>query len=254
MGTAIEEGRLPWHATCHRNLSHRTWPPGRWCRGPKSACRSTRPSPRTRPGPWSCWSWDAEDRDFLRSGHQRFGLWFLKAGKGVTHSTHMQRFGIPGKTMVGFDSHTPAAGSLGMLAIGVGGTEVAPAIAGEPLYIRMPEIWGVKLTGQLPPWTSAKDVILEMLRRHGVKGGVSRIVEYYDPGLAAPTAMDRHVIAYMGGELLADEDATYDVMRSATCAPSERKAADQKLLCTAETEGFEPSVPLRVLHLSRVVH
>ncbi|MHB1172743.1 MAG: aconitate hydratase, partial [Lacisediminihabitans sp.] len=104
-------------------------------------------------------------------------------------------------TMVGSDSHTPAAGSLGMLAIGVGGIEVALAIAGEPLYIRMPEIWGVRLTGQLPPWTSAKDVILEMLRRHGVKGGINRIIEYYGPGLSTLTAMDRHVIANMGAEL-----------------------------------------------------
>jgi len=183
---------------------------------------------------------NAEDHDFLRSACQRFGLWFSKAGNGVSHPTHMQRFGIPGKTMVGSDSHTPAAGSLGMLAIGVGGIEVALAIAGEPLYLKMPQIWGVKLTGQLPPWTSAKDVILEMLRRHGVKGGVNRIVEYYGPGLATLTAMDRHVIANMGAELgatttvfpaddqvrsflraeqreddytelLADEDAGYDV-------------------------------------------
>jgi len=144
---------------------------------------------------------NAEDHDFLRSACQRFGLWFSKAGNGVSHPTHMQRFGIPGKTMVGSDSHTPAAGSLGMLAIGVGGIEVALAIAGEPLYIRMPEIWGVRLAGQLPPWTSAKDVILEMLRRHGVKGGVNRIVEYYGPGLSTLTAMDRHVIANMGAEL-----------------------------------------------------
>lgn len=144
---------------------------------------------------------NAEDHDFLRSACQRFGLWFSKAGNGVSHPTHMQRFGIPGKTMVGSDSHTPAAGSLGMLAIGVGGIEVALAIAGEPLYIKMPEIWGVRLTGQLPPWTSAKDVILEMLRRHGVKGGINRIIEYYGPGLSTLTAMDRHVIANMGAEL-----------------------------------------------------
>ena len=144
---------------------------------------------------------NAEDHDFLRSACQRFGIWFSKAGNGVSHPTHMQRFGIPGKTMVGSDSHTPAAGSLGMLAIGVGGIEVALAIAGEPLYIRMPEIWGVRLVGQLPPWTSAKDVILEMLRRHGVKGGINRIIEYYGPGLSTLTAMDRHVIANMGAEL-----------------------------------------------------
>jgi aconitate hydratase len=144
---------------------------------------------------------NAEDHTFLRSACQRFGLWYSKAGNGVSHPTHMQRFGIPGKTMVGSDSHTPAGGSLGMLAIGLGGLEVATAIAGQPVYLRMPEIWGVRLTGELPAWVSAKDVILEMLRRHGVKGGVNRIIEYHGPGLARLTAMDRHVIANMGAEL-----------------------------------------------------
>ncbi len=127
-----------------------------------------------------------------------------------------------------------------MLAIGVGGLEVAMAMAGEPLYLQMPHIWGIRLVGELPPWVSAKDVILEMLRRHGVKGGVNRILEYHGPGLASLSAMDRHVIANMGAELgatttvfpadaevarflrsegraddwieiVADEDATYDV-------------------------------------------
>lgn len=144
---------------------------------------------------------NAEDHEYLRTACERYGLWFSKAGNGVSHPTHMQRFGIPGKTMVGSDSHTPAAGSLGMLAIGVGGLEVALAIAGKPLNIKMPEIWGVHLEGDLPQWCSAKDVILEMLRRHGVKGGVGRIIEYHGPGLANLTAMDRHVIANMGAEL-----------------------------------------------------
>ena len=144
---------------------------------------------------------NAEDHEFLRSACRRFGLWFSKAGNGVSHPTHMQRFGIPGKTMVGSDSHTPAAGSLGMLAIGLGGIEVARAIAGEPVYLRMPEVWGVRLTNRLPAWVSAKDVILEMLRRHGVKGGVNRVIEYHGPGVGTLTAMDRHVIANMGAEL-----------------------------------------------------
>jgi aconitate hydratase len=142
-----------------------------------------------------------DDHLFLRSACRRFGLWFSKPGNGVSHPVHMQRFGVPGKSLAGSDSHTCAAGSLGMLAVGVGGIEVAMAITGEPLHLRMPEIWGVELTGELPPWVSAKDVILEMLRRHGVKGGVNRIIEYYGVGLAHLTAMDRHVIANMGAEL-----------------------------------------------------
>jgi aconitate hydratase len=144
---------------------------------------------------------NAEDHNFLRSAARRYGLWFSKPGNGVSHPTHMQRFGIPGKTMVGSDSHTCAAGSLGMLAIGVGGLEVAMAIAGQPLYIQMPLIWGIRLVGELPPWVSAKDVILEVLRRHGVKGGVNRVIEYHGDGLAGLSAMDRHVIANMGAEL-----------------------------------------------------
>src|SRR5438067_2863569 len=141
------------------------------------------------------------DHLFLRSACQRFGLWYSKPGNGVSHPVHMQRFGVPGASLAGSDSHTCAAGSLGMLAIGVGGLEVAMAMAGEPLYVTMPEIWGVRLTGTLPPWVSAKDVILEMLRRHGVKGGVGRIIEYHGPGLGSLSAMDRHVIANMGAEL-----------------------------------------------------
>ncbi|TYK42964.1 aconitate hydratase [Actinomadura decatromicini] len=141
------------------------------------------------------------DHIFLRSACRRYGLWYSRPGNGVSHPTHMQRFGVPGATLAGSDSHTCAAGSLGMLAIGVGGLETALAMAGEPLHLTMPEIWGVRLTGELPPWLSAKDVILEMLRRHGVRGGVNRIIEYHGPGLASLTAMDRHVIANMGAEL-----------------------------------------------------
>lgn len=144
---------------------------------------------------------NAEDHLFLRSACRRFGVWYSKAGNGVSHPVHMERFGIPGKTLLGSDSHTPAAGSMGMLAIGAGGLQVALAMAGEPFFTKMPQIWGVKLTGKLPDWVSAKDVILEMLRRHDVAGGVGKIIEYYGPGLETLTAMDRHVIANMGAEL-----------------------------------------------------
>lgn len=142
-----------------------------------------------------------DDHLFLQSACERFGVWFSRPGNGVSHPVHMERFGRPGKTMVGSDSHTPAAGSLGMLAIGAGGIDVAMAMAGEPFYTKMPEIWGIELTGELPDWVSAKDVILEMLRRHDVDGGVGRIIEYHGEGLKHLSAMDRHVIANMGAEL-----------------------------------------------------
>lgn len=144
---------------------------------------------------------NADDHLFLRSAARKFGLWFSPPGNGVSHPVHMQRFGVPGKTLLGSDSHTCAAGSLGMLAIGAGGLDVAMAMAGEPFYLKMPKVMGVRLTGKLSDWVSAKDVILEMLRRHGVDGGTGKILEYYGPGLAELSAMDRHVIANMGAEL-----------------------------------------------------
>jgi len=142
-----------------------------------------------------------DDHIFLQSACRRFGIWFSRPGNGVSHPIHMQRFGKPGKTLLGSDSHTPAGGSLGMLAIGAGGLDVAMAMAGQPFYVKMLKIWGVKLTGKLPNWVSAKDVILEMLRRHDVDGGLGYIIEYYGPGLKELSAMDRHVIANMGTEL-----------------------------------------------------
>lgn len=182
---------------------------------------------------------NADDHLFLWSAARKFGLYYSRPGNGVSHPVHMERLGIPGKTLLGSDSHTCAAGSLGMLAIGTGGLEVALAIAGEPFYVSMPKVMGVKLTGKLSDWVSAKDIILEMLRRHDVSGGVGKIIEYYGPGIDTLTAMDRHVIANMGAELgattsvfpsdkitkaflkqqgregdfveiLADHDATYD--------------------------------------------
>ena len=142
-----------------------------------------------------------DDHLFLKSACEKWGIWYSPAGNGVSHPVHQERFGIPGKTLLGSDSHTPAAGAMGMLAIGAGGLDVAMAMAGEPYHVNMPEIWGVELRGDLPDWCSAKDVILEMLRRHDVDGGVGRVIEYHGPGLESLSAMDRHVIANMGTEL-----------------------------------------------------
>ncbi|MCX2841593.1 aconitate hydratase [Microbulbifer thermotolerans] len=144
---------------------------------------------------------NADDHLFLQSACRKYGLWYSRPGNGVSHPVHMSCFGIPGKTLLGSDSHTCAAGSMGMLAIGAGGLQVAMAMAGLPFAIKMPKILGVKLVGELPPWVSAKDIILEMLRRYTVKGCVNTIVEYHGPGLKQLTAMDRHVIANMGQEM-----------------------------------------------------
>lgn len=142
-----------------------------------------------------------DDHLFLRSACRRFGLWYSPPGNGVSHPVHQERFGRPGATLLGSDSHTCAAGAIGMLGIGAGGIEVAVAMAGQPFFFDMPEVWGIRLVGSLPEWVSAKDVILELLRRHGVSGGVGRILEYHGPGLAGLSVMDRHVIANMGAEL-----------------------------------------------------
>jgi aconitate hydratase len=182
---------------------------------------------------------NAEDHEFLRSACRRYGLWFSKPGNGVSHPTHMQRFGVPGRTLAGSDSHTCAAGSLGMLAIGVGGLEVALAIAGEPLYLRMPEIWGIELTGELPPWTSAKDVILEVLRRHDVHGGRNRILEYHGPGVATLSAMDRHVIANMGAELGATTSVFPADDAVAAFLRAEDRADDFTELVADENPGYD---------------
>ena len=144
---------------------------------------------------------NADDHIFLTTAAQRFGIHLSKPGNGVSHQVHLERFGVPGKVMLGADSHTPSAAGLGMLAIGAGGLDVALAMAGHPFHLPCPKVWGVKLTGQLPPWVSGKDVILEMLRRHSVKGGVGKIVEYYGPGVATLSATDRATIGNMGAEL-----------------------------------------------------
>jgi len=142
-----------------------------------------------------------DDHIFLQSAADRFGFWFSKSGNGISHVVHMERFGKPGQTLLGSDSHTPAGGGIGMLAMGTGGLDVALASAGEPYYIKMPKIMGIKLTGKLPDWISAKDIVLEMLRRYDVTGGRGYILEYYGEGLKCLSAWDRHVITNMGTEL-----------------------------------------------------
>jgi aconitate hydratase len=115
---------------------------------------------------------NADDHRFLLTSAMRYGIYFSPPGNGVSHPVHMERFGAPGLTLLGSDSHSSTAGALAMIAMGAGGLDVALAMAGEPFFLKIPRIFGVKLTGRLRPWVSAKDVILEMLRRHGVKGGL----------------------------------------------------------------------------------
>jgi aconitate hydratase len=144
---------------------------------------------------------NADDHAFLASCAEKYGVYLSKPGNGVSHQVHLERFGVPGTTLLGADSHTPTAAGLGMLAIGAGGMDVALAMAGHPFHLTCPRIWGIKLTGELQPWVSGKDLILELLRRHTVKGGVGKIIEYYGPGVATLSATDRATIGNMGAEL-----------------------------------------------------
>ncbi|BCS53505.1 aconitate hydratase [Geobacter sp. SVR] len=144
---------------------------------------------------------NADDHAFLTSAATKFGVHLSKPGNGVSHQVHLERFGVPGMTLLGADSHTPTAAGLSMIAIGAGGLDVALAMAGHPFYLPCPKVMGVKLVGKLPDWVSGKDVILEMLRRHTVKGGVGKIIEYYGPGVETLSVTDRATIGNMGAEL-----------------------------------------------------
>jgi len=143
---------------------------------------------------------NADDHRFLQSTAAKFGVYFSRAGNGICHQVHLERFGIPGKTLLGSDSHTPTAGGLGMLAIGVGGLDVAVAMGGGPFHLIMPGVINVRLHGRLAPWATAKDVILEVLRRLTVKGGVGKILEYGGEGIKYLTVPERATITNMGAE------------------------------------------------------
>ena len=144
---------------------------------------------------------NADDHKFLQTASARYGLHFSISGNGVSHQVHMERFGVPGKIILGADSHTPGAAGVSMLGIGAGGLDVALAMAGYAYSFTCPGVLGVKLRGKLPDWVSAKDVILEMLRRHGVGGCIGKVVEYYGPGVKNLSATDRETIGNMGTEL-----------------------------------------------------
>ena len=144
---------------------------------------------------------NADDHRFIQSEAKKHGIWFSRPGNGICHQVHLERFGVPGKTLIGSDSHTPTGGGLGMLAIGAGGLDVAVAMGGGPYYISMPRMLKVELTGKLSPWVSAKDVILEVLRLLSVKGGVGKIVEYGGEGIKTLSVPERATITNMGAEL-----------------------------------------------------
>lgn len=144
---------------------------------------------------------NADDHRYLQSVAAKYGIYFSRPGNGICHQVHLERFSVPGQVLLGSDSHTPTCGGVGMLAIGVGGLDIAMAMGGAPFYFTCPKVTLVWLTGKLQPWVSSKDIIFEVLRRLTVKGGVGKIIEYGGPGVACLSVPQRATITNMGAEL-----------------------------------------------------
>ena len=163
---------------------------------------------------------NADDHRYLQTAAAKYGLYYSRPGNGICHQVHLERFSVPGEILIGADSHTPTSGGLGMLAIGAGGLEVAAAMAGMPMWITMPKIIGIQLTGKLSPWVAAKDIIFDLLRRLTVKSKGNNLIEYFGDGVATLSVPERATITNMGAELGAttsifpSDDRTRDYLRS----------------------------------------
>ena len=182
---------------------------------------------------------NADDHKYLQTASARYGIHFSRPGNGISHQVHMERFGRPGLTMLGSDSHTPGAAGVSVLAIGAGGLDVALAMAGMPYNFPCPKVLGVRLTGELPSWGSAKDVILEMLRRYDVKGGVGKIIEYYGPGVLTLSATDRETIGNMGTELGATTSIFPSDERTLQYLAAQGREKDWKALAADEGAAYD---------------
>ena len=174
---------------------------------------------------------NADDHAYLASVARRFGIHLSRAGNGICHQVHLERFGKPGTTLLGSDSHTPTGGGIGQIAIGAGGLDVAMAMGGRPFYLAAPRVIGIRLTGRLPAWVSAKDVILAVLREFTTKGNVGCVFEYFGPGVATLSVPERACITNMGAEcgvttsVFPSDDVTRAFLRAegrwvGSCAPS----------------------------------
>src|SRR5512135_194708 len=144
---------------------------------------------------------NADDHRYLQTMNAKYGIYHSKAGNGVCHQVHLERFGVPGKTLLGSDSHTPTGGGIGMIAIGAGGLDVAVAMGGGEFYLNAPKVYKVNLTGKLQPWVTAKDVVLKMLQIFSVKGNMDVAIEYAGPGVKTLTVPERATISNMGAEM-----------------------------------------------------
>ncbi|MHB8157052.1 MAG: aconitate hydratase [Desulfocucumaceae bacterium] len=196
---------------------------------------------------------NADDHRFLQTAAAKYGVYFSRPGNGICHQVHLERFGKPGKTLLGSDSHTPTGGGLGMLAIGAGGLDVALAMAGEPFYLTMPQVVNVRLEGELQPWVSAKEIILELLRRLTVKGGVSKVFEYSGPGVATLNIPERATITNMGAELGATTSVfPSDAVTKAFLTAQER-SADFVELSADQDAAYDEKIVLDLSQLAPLI-
>ncbi|HNY27102.1 MAG TPA: aconitate hydratase [Candidatus Sumerlaeota bacterium] len=196
---------------------------------------------------------NADDHRYLQSVAAKHGIKFSAPGNGICHQVHLERFGIPGMTLLGSDSHTPTGGGIGMLAIGAGGLDVAVAMGGGAFYLTAPKVVGVWLEGKLSPWVSAKDVVLEVLRRLKVKGGVGRVIEYRGPGVATLNVPERATITNMGAELGAttsifpSDDQTRDFMRL------QHRGSSHRYLAADEGAQYDEEIEIDLSKLEPLV-
>lgn len=196
---------------------------------------------------------NADDHLYIQTVAKKHGIYFSKPGNGICHQVHLERFGVPGQTLLGSDSHTPTGGALGMLAIGAGGLDVAVAMAGGEYYITMPEIIKVNLTGSLPPFVTAKDIILYILVKLTVKGGVSRIFEYAGNGTASLSVPERATITNMGAELGAttsifpSDENTYKFLKA------QKREKDFKELSADKDAVYSSEIFINLSELSSLV-
>ncbi|MBM3189182.1 MAG: aconitate hydratase, partial [Chloroflexi bacterium] len=196
---------------------------------------------------------NADDHRYLQTVAARYSLYYSRPGNGICHQVHLERFGVPGGTLLGADSHTPTAGGLGMLGIGAGGLDVVVAMGGAPFFVPMPEVVLVRLEGELPPWVTAKDVILELLRRLTVKGGVGKVLEYSGPGAATLNVPQRATITNMGAELGATSSLfPSDEVTRAFLAAQGRESAWRPLAADADAR-YDQVITLNLSELEPLI-
>lgn len=196
---------------------------------------------------------NADDHKYIQTVAHKHGVYFSRPGNGICHQVHLERFGVPGETLLGSDSHTPTGGGIGMLAIGAGGLDVAVAMGGGTYYITMPKVVNVKLTGKLKPFVTAKDIILEVLRVMTVKGGVGKVIEYTGEGVSTLSVPERATITNMGAEL----GATTSVFQSDDVTLSFLKAQDReelwKELKADEDAAYDETININLDELEPLV-